>query len=310
VKIVRTGLVMVGVIASLNSGGVAHAASENLPWSDGGGGLSDFQVKSGSACTSNGVGFRDDENYGFDMAGLLSVNGIPVGAAATAVDVTTNGTDSIATYTETLGALAIAISYRFTDGNIARTLVTLTNNGSSLITGLPVDMQHSHSDFGFQFMAGSTWRNSGDWFILNEEGVPSNTIDNYTAALHLPDGPGSPESVASIDACVGVPINNTTVGDINDVVYGYSIDIPAGESRRLLTYHGIASTADALKSIAETFASSLPSPGSGLLSDLSETDACTVVNWDFCGSGGSQPEYDFDIDISNYQRESDLPDTE
>ncbi len=309
-KIFRTGLVMVSVIATLNVGGVAYAASENLPWSDGGAGASDFEVMNGFSCGATGLSFRDNEDYGFDRASLLTVGGTTVGASASAVDVTTDGTDSIATYSEIIGDLTVEVIYRFTDDNIARTLVTITNNGANAATGLSVSMVYDHGDtFAVRSVDGGTWRGSGDWFVMSENGVASNVFDNYKAVFHMPDGPGSPESPASLVECAGPALSLSSVTET--IVYSYLVDIPAGESRRIVTLQGMAPTADGVTTKVQNYSPGSQTPGSGILGDLSAEDACTVVNWvfDVCGSGGGQPTYDIDIDISNYTRESDLPDT-
>ncbi len=308
-KRVRTGLVMVSVAAALNVGGVAHAALENLPWSDGGAGASDFQVQTGFYCGETGLGFRDNVDNGFDMASLLGFGGTTVGASAASVDVTTVGTDSIATYTETVGDYTVEISYRFTDDNIARTLVTITNNGATSAIGLPVSLVYDHGDtFAVRSVDGGTWRGSGDWFVMSEN-VASNVFDNYKAVFHMPDGPGSPESPASVVDCAGPALSLSSVNE--SIVYSYLVDIPAGESRRIVTLQGMAPTADDVTTKVQNYSPGSQTPGSGILGDLSAEDACTVVNWvfDVCGSGGDQPSYDIDIDISNYTRESDLPDT-
>ncbi len=309
-KRVRMGLVMVSVVAALNFGGVAYAATENLPWSDGGAGLSDFQVQTDTVCGGTGLGFRDEEDYGFDMASLLTVGGTTVGASATEVDVTTVGTDSIATYTQTVGDYTVEISYRFTDDNIARTLVTITNNGATAATGLSVSMVYDHGDdYAVRSVDGGTWRGNGDWFVMSEDGVASNVFGSYKAVFHMPDGPGSPESPASLVECAGPALSLSSV--TGEIVYSYLVDIPAGESRRIVTLQGMALTADDVTTKVQNYSPASMTPGSGILGDLSAEEACTVVNWAFagCGSGGGQPSYDIDIDISNYIRESDLPDT-
>lgn len=304
------GLIMSGILVAVAPGGPVSAAAENLPWSDGGSGASNFQVQKDSACSGSGsgLGYRDDDSYGFDQGAVLTVGGTIVGSGATSVDVTTSGNDSIATYTETLGDFTVVVSYRFTDDDIARTLVTITNNGASAAVAVPVTLAYNHGDtFTVRSVDGGTWRNSGNWFVQSESGVPTNQIDNYNAVFHFPDGPGSPESMASIITCIGGSVNVNT--DAEEIAYGYIVDIPAGESRRILVFNGLANTADAVTTKAGSFASSVPLPGSGILGDLSEEDACTVVNWEFCSSGGGSS-YEVDIDISNYLRESDLPDTE
>ena len=311
-KRVRTGLVMVSVVATLNVGGVAFAANYVLPWADGGAGASDFEVKIGGNCGATGLTFRDNEDYGFDTASLLTVGGTTVGASATLVDVTTVGTDSIATHSENIGDLTVEVSYRFTDDNIARTLVTITNNGATASTGLTVSMVYDHGDvFAVRSVDGGTWRGSGDWFVMSENGVASNVFDNYKAVFHMPDGPGSPESPASLVECAGPALSLSSVTET--IVYSYLVDIPAGESRRIMTLQGMAPTADGVTTGVQNYSPASMTPGSGILDDLSAEDASTVVNWVFdgSGSGDDQPSYDIDIDIdiSNYTRESDLPDT-
>ena len=308
-KRVGFGAVVLGVV--LLQGGPAHGASESLPWSDGGAGPSDFEVDAESFCTTSGISFKDNEDYGFDGASLVKVNGTGVGASATTVDVTTIGLDSIVTYSETVGDLLVEVSYRFTDDNLARTLVTITNQGATAVSPLPVSLFYDHGDtFTIRSVSGGTWRNSGNSFVMSEAGVATGVFDNYKAAFHLPDGPGSPESMASVVTCLGGSLN---VGDSAEYVqYTYSLDIPAGESRRILTFHGLHQTADGVTVKSQTFSQSLPSPGSGLLSDLSDEDACTVVNWDFsaCGGDSGGGSYDFDdIDIDHYRQPTELPDT-
>jgi hypothetical protein len=299
------------VVISL-AGGPLHAASESLPWSDGGAGPSDFAVSTDSFCSSSGISFRDNVDYGFDGASLVKVNGTGVGASATTVDVSSIGSDSIATYSETVGDLLVEVSYRFTDDNLARTLVTITNQGATAASALPIALLYDHGDtFTIRSVSGGTWRNSGNSFVMSEAGVATGVFDNYKAVFHLPDGPGSPESMASVVTCLGASVN---VGDsVEYVQYTYSLDIPAGESRRVLTFHGMDQTADGVTVKSQTLSQSLPSPGSGLLSDLSVEDACTVVNWAFevCGSdGGSEGSFDFDdIDIDHYRQPTELPDT-
>ncbi|MFM8855828.1 MAG: hypothetical protein ACKOI2_01210 [Actinomycetota bacterium] len=102
-KKVQVALVMSGTLLGLASGGPVIAAAENLPWSDGGAGASKFQVQVDSACIGNGIGFRDDDSYGFDQGSVLAVGTTIIGSAATSVHVTTSGSDSIGNYSETVG---------------------------------------------------------------------------------------------------------------------------------------------------------------------------------------------------------------
>jgi hypothetical protein len=293
--------------------GSVQAASQSLPWSDGG---TDFEVQdpqnSGSVCGQSGISIRDNEDYGFDVANLLSINGVGFGASATAVDVTTVGSDSVATYSGTVGDLLITVSYRFAAGDLARTLVTITNQGTTTFSG-PVTLGFDTGDtFTVRSVSGGTWRNSGNWFVMSENGVASNVFDNYKAVFHLPDGPGSPESPASVTLCSGA----VTVGTSSEqIVYGYTVNVPAGESRRILVFQGMDPTADGVTTEATSFGQASKSPGSGILSDLSLEDACTVVNWvlEGCGSdeGSGGGSYDFDdIDIDHYRQPTELPDTE
>jgi hypothetical protein len=318
-KTVGFSVALASSILVMNVGGVAQAAS--LPWSDD----SEFQVKNGSAdgCLgSGGLAFYDSGNNGIEPGGLVSVDGTVIGSGATTVVVTSSGTDSIATYSDTIGTLGVEISYRFTDDNIARTLVTITNNGGSALTDLPVSIQNVFGDdFDIYHVDGGSWRSSGNWFVSGD------SRGYYSEVFHAPDGPGSPESMASVTNCAGSPLDPTS-NDSGDMVFGYQMDIPAGESRRILVVQGLSYSgrasdiaptqpegvamikAAAIAKATAYYSVSL-SPGSGIVSDLSAEDACTVVNWAFagCGSGGGQPSYDIDIDISNYTRESDLPDT-
>jgi hypothetical protein len=305
----RTGLVVVGLLSGALASSPVGAASENLPWTDGGAGPSDYQVQVDSVCSFPAIGFRDNVDNGFDHGGVFGFAGLaPVGSGATTVDVTTSGTDSIVTYSETNGDYTVDINYRFTDDNIVRTLVAVTNNGAVAATALPMALAYDHGDtFTVRSVDGGTWRNSGNWFTMSETGVASGVFDNYKAVFHLPDGPGTPESTASVGECAGAPVSLGAVSEY--ITYVYLMDIPAGETRRLVVYNGIDPTADGVATKAATFASSLPSPGSGLLGDLSAEDACTVVNWVFagCSSGGESPSYDIDLD--HYLQRSDLPDT-
>ena len=302
---------MSGILVAVVPGGPVSAATENLPWSDGGSGASKYQVQVSSTCIGSGLGFRDDDSYGFDQGSVLTVGGTVVGSGTTSVDVTTVGSDSIATHSETVGDLTVNVSYRFTDDDIARTLVTITNNGASTAVAVPVSLTYDHGDtFTVRSVDGGTWRNSGSWFVHSEAGVPTSQYDNYNAVFHFPDGPGSRESMASVTSCVGGSVNLNT--DTEYIVYGYVLDIPAGESRRILVFNGLANTADAVTTKAESFTSAVLSPGGGILGDLLAEDACTVVNWAFAGcssEGGGGSGYDIDISIDNYIRESDLPDT-
>lgn len=304
------GLALASSMLVMNVGGVAQAAS--LPWADD----SDFEVRKDSACSGSGLGYRDDSNNGFDQAGLVSVNGTVIGSGASTVDVTSSGTDSIATYSETIGDLGVEISYRFTNDNISRTLVTITNNGVSALTDLPVNIQNDlgNDDFEIVHVSGGSWRSSGDWFVSSESRFPG----YYSEVFNVPDGPGSPESMASVTNCAGSALNLTTNAD-EFLVFGYQMDIPADESRRILIFQGVsmsgvdeASIIAAAVAKATAFDPGSQSLGSGILSDLSAEDACTVVNWAFAGcssEGGGGSGYDIDISIDNYIRESDLPDT-
>ncbi|MFM8855827.1 MAG: hypothetical protein ACKOI2_01205 [Actinomycetota bacterium] len=66
------------------------------------------------------------------------------------------------------------MSYRFTDDDIARTLVTITNNGASAAVSVPVTLAYNHGDsFTVRSVGGGTWRNSGGWFVQSETGVPT-----------------------------------------------------------------------------------------------------------------------------------------
>lgn len=323
------GLALATSVLVMNVGGVAQA--ESLPWTDD----SDFKVLNGTVDADSdgwldgdgcpgfvGLGFYDHDNNGIEPGGTVVVNGAVIGAGATTVAVTSSGSDSIATYSQTIGTLGVEISYRFTDNDISRTLVTITNNGGSALTALPVSIQNVFGDyFDIYHVDGGSWRSSGNWFVSGD------SRGYYSEVFHAPDGPGSPESMASVTNCAGSPLDPTS-NDSGDMVFGYQVDIPAGESRRILVVQGLSYSgranaiaptqpegvamikAAAIAKAAAFYSVSL-SPGSGILGDLSAEDACTVVNWDFagCGSGGGQPNYDIDIDISNYTRESDLPDT-
>lgn len=305
------GLAATGLMAGMAL--PASAASENMGWSDPG---SNFSVGVSGACgASSGFRFQEDNSYSFDDGGLVTVNGTYIGSGGTSFDLTTVGSDAVATYPETgtqfVGDLAVTVSFRFTSADIVRTLVTITNTGLTDVTAVPVNIENDYGDnFGVFHVEGGTWRPSGTWFVTADTDSANANDYNYGPIFHLIDGPGSPESPATYALCNGTLIDESTPL-FEDSAIGYLVDIPAGATRRIVVIQGsdVGGTVSSATTKAQTYDPASQTPGSGILSDLSAEDACTVVNWVFegCGSsgGGSFPNPDYDY----YMSRTDLPNT-
>lgn len=335
-KKLLAGIAILGIVGGVTGEIPVSAASTSLPWDDpnsnvevgGPGGL-----YAPTTCSFSGFNFRDTSDNSFDNGGLVKVDGTYIGNGATTFDLTgvSGSTDALATYPETdsvpVGDLGVSVSYRITSGNIVRTMVTITNNGATDAIDVPVSIESSVvSGARAYHVDGGSWRSSGDWFVMAEADNPPSQPDpspNHPPSFHAPDGPGSPESPATVASCDGTPRNlqSAETGIVNDheLVFGYGVDIPAGATRRIVVIQGFGNNLETVTSLrlrVESFDPSGQTPGNGILSDLSDVDACTVVNWAFevCGGGGgSDFDIDLDVDIDHYQRraaeESDLPDT-
>ena len=325
----KKSFVAVAVFAFVSlEGGTLQAAPEPFPWSDPN---SYFEIQSDGTCGSNGFSFRDDNDYGFDTGGLVSVNGTYIGTGSMNFDLSSAGSDALAAYSNLVGSvLGVTVSYRISTANIVRTMVTITNTGTTDAENVEVNIENSiPSDSRIYYVDGGTWRSSGDWFVVGEAGESSDTppsdpseaspSPDYPASFHAPDGPGSPSSPATIATCDGTLRNLQAAESLSinedELVFGYLVDIPAGQTRRLIVIQGVGdddAVVDDVKDKGVDFDPAGQSPGSGLLSDLSDEDACTVVNWDFsaCGGDSGGGSYDFDdIDIDHYRQPTELPDT-
>ena len=320
------GIAILGIMGGVTGGLPVSAADQSIspPWLDPN---SVFEVRGNrNTCGTNAFSFRDNEKNSFDNGGLVKVDGMPIGSGATEIDLTPVDSDALATYPKTstapVGDLGVSVSYRITSGNIIRTMVTITNNGATDATSVPVSIESTvPSDSRVYHVLGDTWRSSGDWFVMGEDNSPTPSDYEYPPSFHAPDGPGSPESPATVEFCDGTPRNLQSVepGLVNEVelVFDYLVDIPAGATRRILVIQGAGASTDSVATLTDSVEEFNPAgqtPGNGILSDLSDEDACTVVNWAFevCG-GGSDFDIDLDVDIDHYRRraaeESDLPDT-
>lgn len=325
IKKLVAGISIVGITVGVMGGLPATAVSQpidydpfgGVEWSDPN---SNFAVGVKKACNTSdpGFSFRENGSNSFDAGGSVTVNGTSIGAIDTFFDLTTEGFDALARYPETgtmtAGDLGVSVSYRITSDDIVRTMVTITNNGASDATDVAINIEN---DFGDPFTIGhvdaGTWRPSGRWFVTTYGSYGEN---DYGPIFHLPDGPGSPESPATYALCTGTPLNLES-GEFEDSVFGYLVDIPVGETRRIIIIQGVDVGAESLQSIidkAESYDPAAQTPGSGILSDLSDIDACTVVNWafDVCGGGGDRsrsPFIEFSLDPYQEAAAADLPDT-
>lgn len=326
---VVAGIAIVGIATGVTGRTPASAAETGLSWSDP---ASVFEVREqyGTTCGSSGFSFRDEDNYSFDNGGLVTVEGTYIGTGATKFDLASAGSDALSTYpqidTQQVGDLGVSVSYRTTSTNIIRTIVSITNNGTTDATDVKVNIENTvPSDSRVYYVDGGTWRSSGDWFVMGEEGFPDRSIPwpspEYPSSFHAPDGPGSPESPATIAVCNGslrnLPLVEPTSGfNETELVFGYLVDIPVGATRRIMVIQGAGGDGDVVSDViqkGQTFNPAGQTPESGILSDLRCDDALTVVNWDFsgCGSEGGGPQFSIDLDhyVRRAAEESALPDT-
>ncbi len=330
-KKVVAGIAIMGTAAGFTGGIPASAESTPLlsPWQDPN---SVFEVREeyGGTCGPEGFSFRDGDNYSFDNGGSVQVDGTYIGVGATAFDLTTVGADALATYPvttpESVGDLAVSVSYRITSDNIVRTMVTITNTGTTDAADVPVTIESSPPDSSrIYYVDGGTWRSSGGWFVMGDDD-PAVGDYSYPPSFHAPDGPGSPLSPATIAVCDGTLRNLQAVESVSistsQLVFGYRVDIPAGETRRIVVFQGsglsdeestVIDTVATVTQKGQSFNPAGQTPGSGILSDLSCDDALTVVNWVFTGCGGDDdsrgPFFDFSLDPYQEAVAEGLPDT-
>jgi hypothetical protein len=327
--VVRKNCLAFAVFAFVSlGGGTLQAASQSFPWSDPN---SYFEIQNDNTCGLAGFSFRDYNAYSLDNGGLVSVNGTYIGTGATQFDLSSADSDALAAYSQVVGDLGVTVSYRISSANIVRTMVTITNNSTTDAVSVPVNIESTiPSDSRIYYVDGGTWRSSGDWFVVGEAGEPDDTppsdpsepspSPDYPASFHAPDGPGSPASPATIATCDGT-VRNLQAAEslsinVDELVFGYLVDIPAGQTRRLIVIQGAGDDGEVVSEVTQKGVDFDPAgrtPGSGILSDLSDADACTVVNWDFsvCGGDSGGGSYDFDdIDINHYRQPTELPDTE
>jgi hypothetical protein len=306
-----SGLILVGlnrspaiaaVIFVSGGGGSSWSITDNFITNNGlptGGSCSFGPSGSGAAIFDASIPGQSDA---FDEAAAVWVENTQVGGSLTQTGNTiTFGQVSIA-------GLGVQMQYDVLGTSATlRNLVTFNNPTGSDVS-VRVDYASNFGSNGSNTVVGTSsgdtiFENSDRWIITDDAfNDPANTT-----VLFGPDGPDeTPVSVSqTVFNC------NGTEG----ILATYDITIPAGETRALLFFHQLNSTADSALAAATDF-DTIPTEDSDLIERLSEEQLEQVLNWSFnrspvalCRdvvvSADEACEADVDVDDDSYDPEGD-----
>jgi hypothetical protein len=311
-------------IAGLAGGGLARAASTNLPVSITRGAAFWSNVdnnssfpSSGTVTTTNGAvyaskfsafGIRDASlsngssgafSDAVDNALILAVNGTLFVNPDTTVDLTG---DTLTSDTVTIvPGVNAQIRYNFFPGRpVVRGLFSLTNTTESPITVDATVLGDYGSDSGTTVRATSdgdtTIEGSDYWYMTDDQGAPNGTTVNPNK-VNAPTGFGDPRLTTTrygAGAAV-IPFNALTPGTAGPglATFGlrYPVTIAAGQTVRIMVFLEMSdptlSEAAAVAAAAD-FESLAALQTAGLLSGLSTTEQSEIVNY-VQGSGPPPP---------------------
>lgn len=228
-------------------------------------------------CYSDGRVVEGTDNFGdaFDCAMLLAVDGSLFVNPDSSVDLTGTTVTSDVVNNIVPGIDAQIQYHAYTNRRLIRGLFTLTNSGPGPIFVNAAILGDYGSDNDTNTLTTSNndtnIENADLWFITNDNdnGDPVITTTRY-----------------GVDAEV-VPLNALTPSNSAPMVavYGlrYPLDIPAGATVRIMTFHEMGPADDLLipaqVAAAKDFESMTAVDAAGLIDDLDETVRASIVNY-------------------------------
>lgn len=253
---------------TLSAGGVQ--------WSvDNSGGTSSGQPGSGRCDSSPGLTVKDASLQGlidaFDNGLSVWVNGAIFTPGRT-VDVTGS---TLTAGPQPVAGANVSVQYFASSSATLRTVASFENASASPLSlsvswvtnfGSDADTTVRRTSSG-----GATPTAADRWLVTSDRSDPPKTL----ASAHVFGGPGPigapPQGVATtVFDCAGT----------QGLLVGYTVNVPAGATRRLLFFNQVSTTSAGALAAASALATN-PAPGSELLSGLAATQLGEIVNWSF-----------------------------
>ena len=183
----------------------------------------------------------------------------------------------------TMSDLAVTVQYAAAAHSATlRTLASFTNPTAADITADVVVATNVGSDHTTGIRGTSTggvdFTPAEHWVVTSDD--PTTPVD--VVNIHVVSGPNDPPLLpASVSTTVF-----GCIGPTEGILAEFPVTVPAGQTRRLLFFNGLAPTNEQALMDAAAFDTN-PAAGGDLLAGVAPSDLLQVVNWNFCTTEGA-----------------------